>query len=54
MAKQKQPTKAQREAYVKFLQKRIDSKNYRNTVSADEYEKTKQKLAKEKLILKTI
>ncbi len=54
MAKQKPPTKKQREEYIKFLQKKIDSKNYKSNVSEEEFNKTKQKLNKERLLLKML
>ena len=38
--------------YVEFLKKRLDSKNYKNNVSDDEYNKTKQKYDKAKLKLR--
>lgn len=50
----KPPTKKQREDYIQFLQKRVDSKNYINAVSVTEYEKTKKKLASEKLRYKLL
>lgn len=53
MAK-KAPTKKQREEYIEFLQKRLDSKNYKNNVSKEEYDKTKQKLDKERLLVKML
>lgn len=53
MAK-KQPTKKDDENYMAFLKKRLDSKNYKNNVSAEEYEKTKQKYEKVKLKLKLL
>lgn len=31
------------EEYFEFLQKRLNSENYKNNVSSEEYEKTKQK-----------
>ena len=47
-------TKKQREDYITFLEKRINSKNYKNNVSAAEFEKTKEKLDKERLKLKLL
>lgn len=35
--------------YIAFLEKRLASKNFRNNVSDDEYEKTKLKLSKARL-----
>lgn len=48
------PTPKQRQDYITFLQKRLNSKNYKNNVSEEEYKKTKEKLDKEKLKLKLI
>lgn len=31
------------EKYLEFLKKRLDSKNYKNNVTAEEYNKTKEK-----------
>jgi len=42
----------QHKDYITFLQKRLDSKNYKANVSEEEYKKTKDKLAKAKLVLK--
>ena len=42
----------QSEDYLKFLKKKLLSKNFKNNVSADEYEKTKRKYEKAKLLLK--
>jgi hypothetical protein len=38
--------------YMEFLEKRLNSKNYKANVSSEEYEKTKAKYDKAKLILK--
>jgi len=38
--------------YIEFLKKRIQSKNYKNNVSKEEFQKTKLKYDKAKLILK--
>ena len=35
----KKPTKKQEEDYMAFLRKRLDSKNYKSSVSEAEYEK---------------
>jgi len=51
MTKKNQPTLNQRKEYISFLEKRLNSKNYKNNVSKEEYEKTKDKLKKEKLII---
>ncbi len=42
----------QEKAYVEFLRKRLDSKNYRESVPEEEYLKTKAKYDKAKLKLK--
>jgi hypothetical protein len=46
--------KKQTEEYIKFLEKRIASKNYKNNVSEEEYKKTQDKLSKERLKLKLL
>jgi len=51
MAKNK-PTRKQEEDYATFLKKRLESSNYKNSVSKEEYEKTKAKYEKVKLKLK--
>lgn len=51
MKKQKFDLEAHK-AYVAFLKKRVESKNYKANVSEDEYKKTKDKYDKAKLILK--
>ena len=40
------------EEFIAFLRKRLDSDNYKNNVTPEEYEKTKQKYDKAKLKLK--
>lgn len=40
--------------YVDFLKKRVESKNYKNSVSPEEYAKTKEKYDKAKLKLKLL
>jgi len=45
---------AHEEKYVEFLKKRLDSKNYRDNVTAEEYNKTKEKYDKAKFRLKTL
>jgi len=42
----------QEEEYVAFLRKRLDSENYKNNVTPEEYDKTRQKYDKAKLKLK--
>jgi len=53
MSKNK-PTRKEEEAYAAFLKKRLDSSNYKNSVSSEEYEKTKQKYEKVKLKLRLL
>lgn len=40
--------------YVSFLEKRLGSKNFQNNVSEEEFEKTKGKLKKAKLVLRML
>ncbi len=40
--------------YIAFLQKRLESKNYRSRVSTEEYVKTKEQYDKAKLRLKLL
>lgn len=47
-------TKRETQQYIEFLEKRINSKNYKKNVPAEEFEKTKNKLAKERLKLKLL
>lgn len=42
------------EDYIEFLKKRLASENFKASVSKEEYEKTKAKLDKEKLILRML
>lgn len=42
------------EAYVAFLRKRLDSENYKNSVSAEEYATTKAKYERAKFKLKML
>jgi hypothetical protein len=42
------------EEYIEFLMKRLASENYKASVTKEEYEKTKAKLDKEKLILRML
>lgn len=53
MAK-KTSTIAEIEQYIAFLQKRIDSKNYKSNASPEEYARTKEKLDRERLKLKLL
>ena len=55
--KKKKQVKSQRsqdEDYAVFLKKRLDSKNYKNNVSKEEYDKTKAKYDNVKLKLKIL
>lgn len=51
MGKQKFDLKKHKE-YIAFLEKRLASANYKANVSEEEYNKTKSKLDKAKLVLK--
>lgn len=42
------------EDYIEFLKKRLASENFKASVTKEEYEKTKAKLDKEKLILRML
>jgi hypothetical protein len=42
----------QHKNYIEFLEKRLNSKNYKANVSEEEYNKTKEKLDKARLVLK--
>jgi hypothetical protein len=42
------------EEYITFLEKRLTSENFKRNVSEEEYEKTKEKLKKAKLVLKIL
>ena len=44
----------QEEKYVEFLRKRLQSDNYKQAVSKEEYEQTKKKYDKAKLKLKML
>lgn len=46
--------RAETEQYVAFLEKRLASKNYRANVSDEEYQATKKKLDKARLVLKML
>lgn len=54
MPKKQQDQKKHDIEYLAFLKKRIDSKNYKNNVSKEEYEKTKAKYEKLKLKMRLI
>jgi len=40
--------------YIAFLEKRLNSENYKKNVSKEEYSKTEQKLKKARLVLKIL
>jgi len=40
--------------YIAFLEKRLNSANYKKNVSPEEFDKTKAKLKKAKLVLKIL
>jgi len=40
--------------YIAFLEKRVNSENYKKNVSTGEFEKTKEKLKKARLVLKIL
>ena len=42
------------EEYVAFLEKRVASANYKNAASKEEYEETKEKLKKARMVLKLL
>jgi len=42
------------EDYIKFLENRLRSANFKKNVSQEEYEKTEQKLKKAKLVLRVL
>ena len=44
----------QEEDYIAFLEKRLNSENYKKNVSAEEYSKTQEKLKKARLVLKIL
>lgn len=50
--KNKKTPLQQEQDYVAFLKKRLESSNYKNSVSKEEYEKTKAKYEKAKLKLR--
>lgn len=54
MSKTKKPSKKEDLAYKEFLEKRLNSKNYKANVSEEEYNKTKDKLNKVKLRIKLL
>lgn len=58
MAAQKKKTKQEKieheKQYVAFLQKRLNSENYKANVTAEEYDATKIKYDKAKFLLKLL
>ena len=44
----------QEQDYIAFLEKRVNSENYKKNVSQEEFDKTKEKLKKAKLVLKIL
>jgi hypothetical protein len=50
--KEKRDPIKEHEEFVEFLKKRVQSKNYKENVSKEEYDKTKAKYDKAKLKLK--
>jgi len=40
--------------YITFLEKRVNSENYKKNVSLEEFEKTKEKLKKARFKLRTL
>lgn len=54
MKKQKQSPIEQEKQYVEFLKKRLESDNYKNSVSPEEYAATKAKYDKAKFKLKML
>jgi hypothetical protein len=42
------------EDYITFLEKRLNSENYKKNASKEEYIKTEQKLKKARLVLKIL
>jgi hypothetical protein len=54
MSKKNKPNKKEDLDYKLFLEKQLNSKNYKNAVSEEEYLKTKAKLEKVKLRIKLL
>lgn len=54
MKKNKKPDIQHEQDYIAFLKKRLESANYKENVSKEEYDKTKYKYEKAKLKLKLI
>lgn len=54
MKKTRQQEIEHEEKYVEFLKNQLESENYKANVSAEEYEKTKDKYKRAKFKLKTL
>lgn len=52
--KKKIPTLQERLEYIKFLETRLNSENFKKNVSAEEFKKTEEKLAKERFLVKLL
>jgi len=50
----KQKRIKQEQDYIAFLEKRLNSENYKKNVSKEEYNKTQEKLKKARLVLKIL
>ena len=50
----KQKRIKQEDDYIAFLEKRLGSVNYKQNVSSEEFDKTKEKLKKSKLVLRML
>lgn len=50
----KQKRIKQEQDYIAFLEKRLNSENYKKNVSKEEYAKTQEKLKKAKLVLRIL
>jgi hypothetical protein len=50
----KKKKKKQYKNYLEFLEARLNSENYKKNASPEEYEETKQKYKKEKLVQKLL
>jgi hypothetical protein len=53
-AKSNAEKRSHSEKYIEYLTRKLASENYKKSVTEEEYEKTKAKLAKERLILKLL
>lgn len=54
MTKKKKLDKEKMEEYIQFLEKRINSTNFKNNVTTEEFNKTKTKLKNERLKFKLL